>query len=142
MTTTETTNPYPEVRVPAGAVWVDEWQQPGTPDAWRIFDGPERAIAGAPDPLRPGIGDRDIRLFIGGIQNPGGAVHRNIVPPDLHPDRPITLRQAAQLGLALLELVSRARRWPHSTDCRTPLRASSHEAGCALLRADRGRCVI
>jgi hypothetical protein len=26
------------------------------------------------------------------------------VPPDLHPDRPITLGQAAELGLALVEL--------------------------------------
>jgi hypothetical protein len=110
LTTTETTNPYPDVRGPAGAVWVDEWEQPGTPDSWRIFDGSGRVIVGAPEPLSPGNSDRDIRLFIGGIQNAGGAVHRNIVPPDLHPDRPISLGQAAELGLAFLELVNEAQK--------------------------------
>lgn len=96
------------VPIPAGAVWVDEWQQPGTPDAWRIFDGSKRVISGAPDPLNPHIGEREIKLFIGGIQNPEGAVHRNIVPPDLHPDVPITLKEAAELGFALLELAFEA----------------------------------
>jgi hypothetical protein len=95
MSTTTTT---PAVPIPAGAVWVDEWQ-PGRAGAWRIFNGSERVIAGAPDPLRP---------FIGGIQNPEGAVHRNIVPPDLHPDNQLSLRQAFDLGLALMELVFEA----------------------------------
>jgi hypothetical protein len=51
-----------------------------------------------------GIVEREIRLSIAGIQNPEGAVHRNIVPPD----NPITLKQAAELGLALLELAFEA----------------------------------
>jgi hypothetical protein len=85
MSTTTTTSPYSEVRIPAGAVWVDEWQEPGTPDAWRIFNGSERVVAGAPDPLRTDIGKREIKLFIGGIQNPEGAVHRNIVVGEIHP---------------------------------------------------------
>jgi hypothetical protein len=108
MSTITTTNPYPEVRTPAGAVFVDDWQSVGTPDAWRIFDGSERVIAGAPDPLRPGIGESKIRVFIGGIQNPEGAVHRNIVAGVLHPDHPITVNQAFKLGMALVELAFEA----------------------------------
>jgi hypothetical protein len=111
-TTTTTANPYPEVRTPAGAVFVDEWQSVGTPDAWRLFDGSERLIAaddGEVGERFVGIGDREIRLFIGGIQNPGGAVHRNIVAGVLHPDRPITVKQAFELGLALVELAFEAR---------------------------------
>jgi hypothetical protein len=49
---TTTANPYPNVRIPAGADFVDEWQDAGTPDAWRLFDGSERVIAAAPDPTQ------------------------------------------------------------------------------------------
>jgi hypothetical protein len=47
---------------------------------------------------------------ISGTQNPDGAVERFIVAGVLHPDTPITLHQAAKLGLALLEVVNEAQK--------------------------------
>jgi hypothetical protein len=82
---------------------VGEWDDPGTLGAWRIFDGSERVIARSD--TKVGIVDRDMPLYISGIQNADGVVERLIVPPVLHPDRPITLHQAIELGLAFLELV-------------------------------------
>jgi hypothetical protein len=107
-TTTTTTNPYPDLPIPAGAVWA-EWQDPGTPYVYRLFAGSKRVIArsdasDSEPTATAGLGGREMELYIGGTQNPDGVIERHIVPPDLHPDRPITLRQAFELGLALMEL--------------------------------------
>jgi hypothetical protein len=48
-------------------------------------------------------------LYIRGTQNPDGTADRFIVPPDIHPDCPITVKQAFELGLALVELAFEAR---------------------------------
>jgi hypothetical protein len=104
---TTTANPYPNVRVPAGADFVDEWEKAGTPDAYRLFDGSERVIARSDATV--GIGGREMPLYIRGTQNPDGTADRFIVPPDIHPDCPITVKQAFELGLALVELAFEAR---------------------------------
>jgi hypothetical protein len=98
MSTTATT---PDLPIPAGAVWA-EWQDPGTPHAFRLFNGSERVIARSD--AKVGIGNKDMLMFIGGTQRPDGTVERHILPPDLHPDMPITPEQAIELGRALVEL--------------------------------------
>ena len=101
------TNPYPNVRIPAGAVWA-EWQDPETPHAYRLFTGSERVIAGSD--AKVGVGNEDIPVYIGGTQNPDGIVDRHILVGPLHPDMPITPEQAIELGQALVELGAEAQK--------------------------------
>lgn len=105
MTTTTATTTTPDLPIPAGAVWA-EWQDLGTPDAYRAFNGSRRVIKG--DGTKRGIGNDDIPVRIVGTQQPDGTVDRLMLVGPLHPDDPITVDQAAQLGLALLELAHEA----------------------------------
>lgn len=98
--TTTTTNPYPDVRIPAGAVWA-EWEDLGTSWAFRHFRGTERVIDAVD--AKAGIGNEAVRVYIGGMQEPDGTSERYIVGA-LHADNPITPQQAVLLGRALMEL--------------------------------------
>jgi hypothetical protein len=53
MPTDTTTNPYPDVALPARADFVYDWDDPGTPDAYRCFQACHRRIEAdeAGDPI-------------------------------------------------------------------------------------------
>jgi hypothetical protein len=61
MTATTTTNPYPNVSPPPGAVWAEEWQPEGHRH-YRNFDAEERSI-----------GD-SIRVWAHGVQHDDGRI--------------------------------------------------------------------
>ncbi len=76
MTTTTTSDPYPQVPSPAGSRWVVD----------RREDLPS---------------SQDIEVYIRGTQDPDGTVEREIVVNQLHAEDPITPQQARQLAGAL-----------------------------------------
>ncbi|BBY36310.1 hypothetical protein MMAN_04440 [Mycobacterium mantenii] len=103
---TTTTNPFPNVPLPAGAGIVDEWLDAGTPHAYRTWHGWHRTIA-ADDP-----GDRpwsdDIEVYVHGTQATDGTVTRHISVHQLHADNPVTAAQARQLARTLMAAADEA----------------------------------
>jgi hypothetical protein len=91
MTTTQT-DPYPDLPIPAGAVEA-EWQDPGTPKAFRYFEGKHWTVFREHS--------RDIEVYVAGIQELDGSVKREIVVHETHADEPLTPGEALQLARAL-----------------------------------------
>lgn len=105
-----TTNPYPDVPIPAGADEVYGWvPRAGTPNASRQFIASRRIIDFdlGENFSRPWTADIEVRIE--GIQYSDGRVRREVVVDQLHPDNPITLHQAEQLTAALAEATKAAR---------------------------------
>ncbi|MEB3034765.1 hypothetical protein [[Mycobacterium] nativiensis] len=89
-TITSTTN----VPLPAGTTWDGEWYQ-GSRDCYS-----RRRTIEASGWMRD-----DVNVFIHVIQRANGEIaERVIVPPDLHPDYPLTSEQARQIGEALISV--------------------------------------
>jgi hypothetical protein len=73
MTQTTTTNPHPDVPLPAFATWVDDW----APEDYRIIHGPEPVITDAPD----------LDIWTSAIQLSDGSINGDPSedePPTLH----------------------------------------------------------
>jgi hypothetical protein len=83
-----TTNPFPRVPFPAGAVKADR-QDLGSLNAFRYFKGSRRIVD------RPHH-DTDIDIYISGAQHHDGSVSREIVVHGLNADHPLTIKQARQ----------------------------------------------
>lgn len=85
--TMNTTNPYPDVPIAAGADEVWEWAEAGTPTAFRQFTACRRVIDFdlGENFSRPWTADIEVRVE--GIQYADGRIRREIIVDDLHPDR-------------------------------------------------------
>jgi hypothetical protein len=99
---TAATNPIPDVPLPAGAVFGDDWEG----------DGPERVITG---PER-GITDGDVYVWTAAIQRADGRISAAPEPPGLHivgyvSDMPLNRDQARKLAAVLLEAADELDRW-------------------------------
>ncbi len=107
---TTTTNPRPDVPLPAGAEKVYDWENPGTPGAYRYFRGRVRTIPAEDTTNRPW--SEDITVHVQGTQRPDGTIdEHDINVHQLHSDNPITAKQARQLAAALLEAAAELDRW-------------------------------
>jgi hypothetical protein len=105
-TNTTTSNPCPDVPMPGGAVTA-EWQDAGTPNAFRYFEGSRWVVDRRVDRAR----SEDIEVYVAGTQEPDGTVVRDIVVHQLHSDDPIMPRQARQLARALIAAADEIDRW-------------------------------
>jgi hypothetical protein len=94
-TTTRTT---PKVPMPAGAVEVCDWYVFGGKYDSRYFTGSSWIIEGDAD----GWHKDAIHVFIHGMQQPIGEVDRLLSAGPLHPDNPITSKQARDAARALV----------------------------------------
>jgi hypothetical protein len=92
--------PSPHLPIPDGAVWA-EWQDPGTPKAFRYFEGSRWTV----ERDERANYSQDVEVYIRGTQELDGAVKREICVNQLHPDTPITPSQAAQLASILIKAV-------------------------------------
>jgi hypothetical protein len=93
---TRTINPYPHIPLPAGATDVSDWEDAGTPDAYRHFD------------LVSWVISDKLAVHYWGKQYPNGRVDHEVVmeaPDTLTPD------EARQLGPALIEAANQVDRW-------------------------------
>ena len=70
--TTTTTDLYPDVPLPNGAIRVHEWYDTDTPNAARYFVGSQWVIEHGDDL------DKDITVCIDGVQFAGGSISRVI----------------------------------------------------------------
>jgi hypothetical protein len=86
-----TTNPYPAVPLPEGAVHADDWSDAGKPDAFRIFTGPVWDIT-----------DGAFSVFVAGTQSHDGAVEGRFVRTIVHVEEELTPAQARAIGEALI----------------------------------------
>jgi hypothetical protein len=112
-----TTTTIPDVPVPAGAVTVHEWYDPGAPfgilpmnygpDTQRTFNGTNRGI---PVERRTGHHD-DIEVAIYGEQYADGRIVREIGVYELHSDSPITSGEARALAATLIEAADEIDGW-------------------------------
>ncbi len=99
-TSTTTTNPYPDIPLPAGAVFGDIWEG----------DDPERVIMG---PTR-GITDTDITIWTSAIQRADGRIApEQPEPPRVHVEGAVDLNsdQARELAAILLEAAADVDGW-------------------------------
>lgn len=81
-----TTDPFPRVPFPAGAVKAD-WQDGSSPNAFRYFEG-SRWVVDRHE-------DLPVEVYIASIQELDGTVKREIVVHQLHADDPINGRAGA-----------------------------------------------
>jgi hypothetical protein len=105
-----TTDPYPDVPLPAGADEVYGWDDPGTPHAFRQFTACHRVIDFdlGENFSRPWTTDFEVRIE--GIQYPDGRIRREILAAQAgYADNPMTIDQAEQFAAALLEATKAAR---------------------------------
>lgn len=100
------TNRYPHLPSPAGAVKA-EWQDLGTPNAFRYFEGRRWTIDRRDDVPS----SEDIEVYVAGVQELDGTVKREVVVNKLHADFPITAAQALQLGRTLIAAAGEATGW-------------------------------
>lgn len=89
-----TTNPYPEVSFPAGAVLVDGWNDLDTAAPFRYFEGSRWVVDRRHH-------DTDVEVWISGTQHHDGSVSREIVVHELHADYALTVKEVRQLAAAL-----------------------------------------
>jgi hypothetical protein len=104
--TAMTTNPFPQVPFPAGAVKAD-WHDLHSLNAFRYFEGAHRVVDRRDD--LPS--SQDVLVYIAGTQALDGTVEREIVVHQLHADEPITPQQARQLARALVAAADDIDRW-------------------------------
>jgi hypothetical protein len=104
MTTTNTTNPYPGIPLPAGAVHVDDWYDVDTPEPARYFRGSSWSIQ-----RTDGLADY-FCVQVDGTQRHDGTVTRQVVIDDIN----ITAEQALDLALALVEAAHELDQWAGS----------------------------
>ena len=104
--TTTTTDPYPHIPLPAGAVTA-EWQDPGTSGVYRYFEGSHWVVGPSEDPRQSQGGE----VYVRGCQELDGTVEREIAVYELHPDRCVTAQQARQLAEALVAAADEVERW-------------------------------
>ena len=124
-TSTTTTKPLSDVRLPAGADDVDEWADPDTSAAYRVFQACRHVIPAVPaDRHGSRPWSEDIEVCVSGTQNGDGRIERQIIVNQLHPDNPITIEQARQLAAALLE-ATRAAEAADEIDGLAPTRTGS-----------------
>ena len=102
---TTTTNPYPNLVMPAGAVTVHDWDGIGTDDPTRYFQGP-RAIV----PTRHG----DVTVWWGGLQRPDGSLEFEICVSELHSDKSLSVAAARQVVRAMMQAADEIERWSAS----------------------------
>jgi hypothetical protein len=90
---TTTTNPRPDVPLPAGAV-TGQWHHSSTEDELRYFEGTPRVVDADGDCAA-------ISVVIAGLQRPDGSVEqrRIVVKQTYHCDVEMTSGQAIQLAL-------------------------------------------
>ena len=96
---TTTTNPYPDVPLPAGAVFGDLWEG----------DYPERVIWG---PNR-GITDSGVIIWTSAMQRTDGRIYAESEPPRVHIEGDVDLSsdQARELSAVLLEAAAELDGW-------------------------------
>jgi len=97
MTTTNRAN----VPHPAGATDVHDWVDLETDMPFRCFDGSWWVVE------RPERGE-DIDVHIAGTQHHDGSITRDIAVHELHADHPLTIKQARELGAALIAAADEA----------------------------------
>jgi hypothetical protein len=104
---TTTTNPHPDVPLPAGAVadgesW-DFWD-----NKFRTFHAPDRFVLDA-------AGDKVVEICAGGTQLPDGSVDTNTSPPRIDvyicADGGLTADQALALAAQLVEAADLVNQW-------------------------------
>lgn len=87
-----TTNPYPDVTLPAGAAHADDWADVGKPDAFRLFTGPVWDIQ---DGCTHSV-------FVSGTQLADGTVEERFIRTNVHIDDELSAQQARAIGAALI----------------------------------------
>ena len=98
---TITANVIHDLPMPAGAVKVYEWINPGTDYAFRAFDSDRWSV-----PCDGEYG-QDIEVWHGGVQyGDGSDVYRDIYVHQTHADDPLTITQARKLRDTLSEVIA------------------------------------
>ncbi len=102
---TTATKPTPNVPLPAGAVYGDEWQTGDDP--YRIIGGPDRHIT-----------DSSLWIWTSAVQHTDGQIHSEIERPSFHiegvGDELLTSDHARELAAVLLEAAAQLDRWANA----------------------------
>ncbi|MCW2652073.1 MAG: hypothetical protein QOE41_1535 [Mycobacterium sp.] len=113
--TQTSTNPYPHVEPPDGGVIVDDWQVPGTPDAYRNILGTNRTIIA--DSLCDGVGPHEVTVWNHIVQFPDGSfdlegrIEKPGISVDIEWENGLSSVQARELAAVLIEAADEIDRW-------------------------------
>lgn len=101
-----TTNLYPDVPLPAGVQWADNWQDVQSTTPWRVIKSAERRVSGC-----------DVTVYATAVQWADGTLeHSGLDAPHVTVDGldyydGLTSAQARQLAAAVLNAAEQADEW-------------------------------